>query len=113
MIETGFRERRKFRRFVINIPATYFRFERNHGNDAETQDLSCTGIGFVSDEELPVNSRVNIWIKPPDNDKQILAQGAIIWSNRIEFKKYRTGIVLDTPGIKPLPIILRTIQSRL
>ena len=113
MTDTGFHERRRFRRFIINIPSTYFRFELNQGNNAETQDLSCTGIGFVSNEELPINSRVNIWIKPPDNDKQILTQGAVIWSNRIDFKKYRTGITLDAPGIKPLPIILRTIQARL
>ncbi len=113
MIETEFQERRKFRRFVITIQSTYFRFELNQGNDAQTQDLSCTGIGLVTNEELPIKTRLNIWIKPPDNEKQILTQGAVIWSNKIEFKKYRAGIALDNPGIKPLPIILRTIQARL
>jgi hypothetical protein len=113
MTETEFQERRKFRRFVIAIPSTYFRFELNQGNDAETQDLSCTGIGFVTDEGLPVNTRLSIWIKPPDNEKQILTQGAVIWSHKIEFKKYRIGITLEDPGIKPLPIILRTIQAKL
>lgn len=113
MIGTEFRERRKFRRFVITIPSTYFRFEVNRGNDAQTKDLSCKGIGFIANEELPLNTRVNIWIKPPDNEKQILTQGEVIWSNKVEFNKYRIGITLDDPGIKPLPIILRTIQSRL
>lgn len=113
MIETDFQERRKFRRFVISIPSTYFKFELNQSNEAQTQDLSCTGIGFVSSEELPINSRINIWIKPPDDEKQILARGAVIWSNKLEFNKYRTGIALDNPGIKPLPIVLRTIQARL
>lgn len=113
MIEAGFKERRKFRRFVITIPLTYFRFELNQGNSAQTKDLCCKGIGFVSNEELLVNTRLDLWIKPLDNEKQILTQGAVIWSNKIEFNKYRIGILLDDPGVKPLPLILRTIQARL
>jgi hypothetical protein len=113
MIETEFKERRKFRRFVISVPSTYFRFELNQGNDAQTKDLSCKGIGLLAEEDLPIDTRLNIWIKPPDNEKQILAQGQVIWSNKIDFKNYRIGITLDDAGIKPLPIILRTIQANL
>ncbi len=113
MRESEFKEKRKFRRFVITIPSTYFRFEFKQGNDAQTKDLSCKGMGLVANEELPLNSRLDIWIKPPDNEKQILAQGAVIWSNKIDFNKYRIGIILDDPGVKPLPLILRTIQASL
>lgn len=113
MVKNEFQERRKYRRFVITIPSTYFKFELNQNNDSQTQDLSCTGIGLLTDEDLPIKSRLDIWIKPPDNDKHILTQGQVVWTHKMEFQKYRVGILLDTPGIKPLPIILRTIQARL
>lgn len=113
MVETEFIERRKFRRFIITVPSTYFRFELNQGTDAQTKDLSCRGIGLIAEEDLPMDTRLNIWIKPPDNEKQILTQGQVKWSNKIDFKKYRIGITLDDTGIKPLPIILRAIQANL
>ncbi len=113
MPETEFKERRKFRRFVIKVPATYFQFTLNKNNEAKTNDICAKGIGVISNEEVPIKTRIDIWIKPPDNEKQIFAQGEVVWSAKIEFNNYRLGITLDDPGIKPLPIVLRVLQAQI
>lgn len=113
MDETEFKERRKFRRFVIKVPSTYFEFSLNKGYDTQTNDISAKGIGFISNVELPVKTRIDIWIKPPDQEKQIFARGEVIWSAKTELNKYRLGVTLEDPGIKPLPIVLRMLQAQL
>jgi len=47
-----------------------------------------------------------------DNGEEILRKGKVVWSRMVNSIKYRIGIKLEEPNLKPIPIILRTIGNK-
>ncbi len=107
-------EKRKLVRFLVNIPLKYARLaERTVNGPACTHDISGQGVGLVTAEELPVNSPLDICLKIPDNGEEIQLQTEVVWSRQLEDSKYRCGLKIKGVQIKPIPLVLRTIYSRL
>ncbi|MFA5145077.1 MAG: PilZ domain-containing protein [Candidatus Omnitrophota bacterium] len=111
MSSISFEEKRSFPRFPIKIPLVCL--DENSNKDleaAEVFDISAQGIGIITNEELSLGVRLNITLKMPDNGEQVSRKGKVIWIRKIQPVKYRTGVKLEEPKIKPIPLVLRIIN---
>jgi hypothetical protein len=107
-------EKRKLVRFLVAIPVKYAKLAlRNISGPICTHDISAQGVGLITAEELPVNSPLDICLKVPDNGEEIRLEAEVVWSKQLEASKYRCGLKLKGAQIKPIPLVLRTIYSRL
>jgi len=111
MENSAFIEKRAFHRFPVNIPLNYFLSDSERMVRAQTYDISEQGLGVVTNEELPVGYCVDIRLQMIDNGEQIYRRGRVVWTKTINFNKYRAGIKLEQPGLKPIQIVLRTIKA--
>jgi len=107
------REKRKFVRFLIAIPLKYAKMGIDKLSAARTYDISAQGVGLITAEELPVNTPLNICLKVPDNGEEIALGAEVAWSRQLDDSSYRSGLRLKSAQIKPIPLVLRTIDSRL
>ncbi|MDD2927792.1 MAG: PilZ domain-containing protein [Candidatus Omnitrophica bacterium] len=107
-------EKRKLVRFLVTMPLKYAKLAiKSLGGTVCTHDISAQGVGLITAEELPVNSPLNICLKVPDNGEEIQLEGEVVWSRQVDASKYRCGLKLKGLQIKPIPLVLRTIYSRL
>ena len=106
-------EKRKLVRFLIAIPLKYIAVNVKNLNSSCTHDISSQGLGLISPEELPLNTPLALCLKVPDNGEEILLEAEVIWSMQIDGSKYRSGLKLKNCPIKPIPLVLRTIYSKL
>lgn len=113
MSEPEFKERRKFPRFPIAIALIYCILDSSKSNKAQTQDISVCGIGLITNEELLPNTPLDIYLNMPDNGEKIHVKGEVVWPSRKVLDNYRLGIRLKDSTLKPIPIVLRIIQTKL
>jgi len=109
MEKPSFKEKRAFTRFPIRISLNYFDSNSNKTLESETHDISAQGLGIITDEELPSGTYLQIILKMPDNGEQVSRKGKVIWSKNIYPPKYRAGVQLEEPKIKPISLILRIV----
>jgi hypothetical protein len=112
MEKISFKEKRAFTRFPIRISLDYLDANSNKTSESETLDISAQGLGIITDEELPSDTYLQIVLKMPDNGEQISRKGKVIWSKKIYPLKYRAGIRLEEPKIKPISLVLRIINYK-
>ena len=107
-------EKRKLVRFLVAIPVKYAKLAlRNISGPICTHDISAQGVGLITAEELPVNSPLDICLKVPDNGEEISLEAEVVWSEQTNSSGYRSGVKLKSGLIKPIPLVLRTIYSKL
>jgi len=112
MPNEGFLEKRKFVRFLISIPLKYVKMSIKQLNGIATSDISAEGLGLITTEELPLNTPLNIHLVMPDNGEEIALDAEALWSKCNGTGNYRCGLKLKNTQIKPIPLVLRTINSR-
>ena len=105
-------DKRKFVRFLISIPLKYAKLSLKTFTDASTIDISAQGLGLITTEELPVNMPLNICLSIPDNGEEIPLDAEVVWSRGEGIGCYRSGLRLKDTQLKPIPLVLRTINSR-
>lgn len=113
MQESRIEEKRNAYRFLITAPLTYSFLYANEFNDAQTQDISTRGIGFIAGKELKPSTPLEIWLNMPDDSQRIYIRAEVVWSDKIEQHKYRVGVSLKESGLKLREFVLKTIQARL
>lgn len=113
MPKTEFKEKRSFPRFPIVIPLTYSILNSPKINQTQTQDISVCGIGFITDEELAPNTPLDLCLTMPDNGEQIHVKAEVVWSEKTAFNGYRVGVNLKDSRLKPIPLVLRIVQTKL
>jgi len=109
----GYCEKRKFVRFLITIPLKYAKIGIKKLVDSHTFDISAQGIGLIAVEELPVNTLLNMCLKIPDNYEDIPLEAEVVWAKQLDMSRYKYGLRLKHVQIKPVPLVLRTIQAAL
>ena len=113
MPEESRTEKRKFVRFLISIPLKYAKMGIKVINDSSICNISAKGLGLIAAEELPVATPLDICLKIPDNGQDIPLEAEVVWAKPFGSSKYIYGLSLKNAQIKPIPLVLRTIQSRL
>ncbi|MCX5695948.1 MAG: PilZ domain-containing protein [Candidatus Omnitrophica bacterium] len=106
-------EKRKLVRFLITIPLKHIKISMRSFNSSCTHDISAQGVGLITPEELPVNTPLILCLKIPDNGEEISLEAEVVWSTRMSSEQYRSGLKLKNNPIKPIPLVLRTIYSKL
>lgn len=104
-------ERRQSIRFPVTIPISYFAADSENSVYIKTRDISEEGLCLVAHKPLPVGAYLDIYIQLIDTGEKIYKRGRIVWLSSVDPDKYRVGIKLEPPKIKPIPIALRTIRT--
>lgn len=113
MPEQEFKERRKSPRFAVTISLDHSHLSPEEIKKARTKDISAQGIGLITSEELIPNIPIELWLNMPDNGEQIHVKGKVIWLMQIEPDNYRVGIDLKDTPLKPIPLVLRIVKTKL
>ena len=108
------RDRRKFVRFPVCICLKCQCPEPSHEVPSKTHDISIKGIGVLTSERFSEGSPLDLLLSMPDNGEEIQAKGKVVWQdqNGTGPNMYRVGIFLEEAGLKPIPLVLRTMQAR-
>lgn len=107
------RERRSFARFPVKVLLKYLNIELpDEINHQHTDDISAKGLCLLTNEELPVDTPLDIWLQMPDNGEQIYIKGRVIWSMMVRQDKYKVGVNLENAELNPILIALKTIKVR-
>lgn len=112
MPSEGFLEKRKFARFLISIPLKYVKMSIKQLTNVVTSDISAEGLSLITSEELPLNTPLNVCLVMPDNGEEIPLDAEVLWSKCNGVGRYRCGLKLMNYQLKPIPLVLRTINSR-
>ncbi len=111
--DSGYCEKRKFVRFLISIPLKYAKIGIKKLVDSRTFDISAQGVGLITAEALPLNTPLNMRLWIPDNGENISLEAEVVWSMQLGIFRYKHGLRLKNLQIKPVPLVLRTIQAAL
>jgi Tfp pilus assembly protein PilZ len=108
-------ERRKFPRYEVSLFLKNFDSNSNLQRELEahTKDISAQGIGLFTIQALPLGNSLDIYVCIPDNNEQIQVRGKVVWSSAVGPCKYRIGIELEKPELKPVSIVLRTLSQQI
>ena len=113
MSKEGFSEKRKIVRFLISIPLKYAKVGLQQLTDAVTNDISAEGLGLITAEEVPVHTPLRLSLTMPDNGELIPLDAEVLWSKSQESGKCHLGLKLKNTRLKPIPLVLRAISSRM
>lgn len=110
MANAGFDDKRVFERFNVNMPVRFLNIYSNHEGLAQTQDVSAKGVGVVTNEQLPVNTPLELWLEIPDKGEPLYTRGEVKWSKSTGINEYRSGISLEKANLLGLSRVLRIAQ---
>jgi hypothetical protein len=107
----SYEDRRTYERFQVEVP-----LDCSEGNSREehslcAHDISAEGLGVVSDTQFRPGAEVNMSLHLPGFDKELTAQGKVIWSERAG-DGFRVGITLEQTGLMEVSTILRFLRTK-
>ncbi|MFA5361928.1 MAG: PilZ domain-containing protein [Candidatus Omnitrophota bacterium] len=105
-------DRRARTRFPLALSVRCFDQQSRTEILSRTYDISAQGIGLLINEEVPLGAPVTVTITMPDTGEEIHVNGKFIWQKPVDAYCYRTGVELTGSCLKPVPIALRTLQTR-
>lgn len=108
-----YKEKRGFLRFLISLPISCYDYTRRIKTELQTHDISANGFGLITDRPLEPGASLDISFEKVNGAEHLYAKGKVVWQKVEEANKYRVGVELDEPKLKPIPLILKTIQSRI
>lgn len=112
MANPEFVEKRLSPRFPVKIPLLYSQ-SQDEKVGGQTCDISSTGLCIISSRQLPRGAGVEVVLRIPDNGEEIFTKGTVVYSKGLEGGLFRTGVKLEDKPLRPVPLVLRTINSRL
>ncbi|MCG2712224.1 MAG: PilZ domain-containing protein [Candidatus Omnitrophica bacterium] len=107
------RERRGFARLYVGVEAVYKQADKE--NTVLVQDISISGVRFISNEVLDQNSEVAFTLSIPDLPKSISAKGKVIWQRRFSESFCDTGLEfthIDTDSLQMLSNYIKSALGR-
>jgi hypothetical protein len=107
-----FAQRRKPARYKIDLPLGYSCPGEDPFIPTTTRDISSQGIGLATPSLLKVGAPVEAFIIMPDNMERICLKGEVAWAREYQ-GSFRAGLRLVGGKIKPIPLVLRAVNSRL
>jgi hypothetical protein len=104
-------DRRTFERFRLQLPLGCPSGNYLQQYHICAHDISATGMGVISDKELPPGSAIDISFHVPESDKELPAQGKVIWTQKVK-DGFRVGVALERTGLMKISTILRFLNSK-
>ena len=107
MESKGMDDRRIFERIPTKFPLRFLDLNSNKEQEAEVEDISAKGVGFVASERLEPLSTLEMWLRIPDRGEPLYTRGEVAWSKMIEPFKYRIGVNLEKADLMGFSRIMR------
>ena len=107
------RERRGFARLYVGVEAVYKQGDKE--NTVLVQDISISGVRFISKEVLDQDSEVAFSLSIPDVPKPILAKGKVIWQRKFSESFCDIGLAfthIEDDSRKVLSNYLKNVLGR-
>jgi hypothetical protein len=112
-------DRRVYTRFPVNFNLRFLNLWEGKEGQAVTYDISAKGLGITADQELPLHTAIEMWLKVPDRDEPVYTRGEVAWTRGDDLDKYTVGIDLEradllslTKAVKPKKRMEKDIESR-
>jgi c-di-GMP-binding flagellar brake protein YcgR len=87
------RERRSFARLYVGVEANYKPTESPEAEKTVlVQDISLSGVRFISNEVLSENMELNFTLNIPDIPQPLSTMGKVVWQKKFSDSYYDTGI---------------------
>jgi hypothetical protein len=102
-------DRRIFARFSTEFPLRFLDLNRGKEGQAQTQDISAKGIGFLTNEELSTHTPLEMWLEIPDKGEPLYTRGEVAWSKSQGADEYRVGVNLERADLMGMSRVLRTM----
>ncbi|MEI6631631.1 MAG: PilZ domain-containing protein [bacterium] len=100
-------DRRLFARMETKFPLKFLNMVNTNEECAQVVDISAGGVGFVTNESLPVNTPLEMWLNIPDRHVPFYTKGEVAWSSPIpELNQQRVGVRLEKAELMGLARIL-------
>jgi len=84
-------ERRNFLRIPLNVPIKFRRAGFIQGEKNLSKDLSVSGVRFLSQEFVPVNTTIKVELNTTDNSEPIQFMARIMWIRSYDDEVYEIG----------------------
>ncbi|MBU1044753.1 MAG: PilZ domain-containing protein [Candidatus Omnitrophica bacterium] len=86
-------ERRSFARLYVGVEANYTQKDLDaSGRTVLVQDISLSGVRFISNEILPENTELKFVLNIADLKNPFSAKGKVVWQKKFSDSFYDTGI---------------------
>ena len=86
-------ERRSYARLYVGIEANYTqKLAEEKSKTVLIQDISLSGVRFISQEILPEKTELNLVLNIPEIGIPLIASGKVVWQKKFSESFYDTGI---------------------
>ncbi|MFH0738762.1 MAG: hypothetical protein V2A59_02745 [Candidatus Omnitrophota bacterium] len=100
-------DRRVFQRIAASFPIKFWDLKANNVGEAKVDDVSASGVGFTSSDNLTPGVSLGLWLEIPDNGERLYLHGAVAESRLISQNKYHIGVKLVKPELMGISRVLR------
>lgn len=104
----GSPDRRIFERFTTRFPLRFIDLKKNREGQAEVNNVSAKGLGIVSQEQLPIDTPLEMWLDIPDRGEAVYSRGGVVWSKPGQPGEWNAGIDLEKADLMGISRLLRT-----
>ena len=111
MQETDFTERRSSPRYHAKVAVLCVNPVNSRVYLSKTYDLSVHGIRLILTESIKPSTILNMCLYMADNGEQINVRGEVVWARKTDDDHFYIGVHLKDCALKPVPIVLRSIQA--
>jgi hypothetical protein len=107
----SYEDRRTFERFQVEVPLSCSEVNSQEEHNLNAHDISAEGMGVLSEKEFSPGVEVSMSLHLPGSNKELSAQGKVIWSER-SGDGFRVGINLEETGLMEVSTILRFLRAK-
>ncbi len=104
-------DRRIFERILASFPVKFWDIQANKIGEAEVEDVSAEGLGFIGSENLAPGVNLEMWLEIPDGKERLYLQGAVAESKGVDQNSYHIGVKLVKPELMGMARVLRTNRN--
>ncbi|MFA5320008.1 MAG: PilZ domain-containing protein [Candidatus Omnitrophota bacterium] len=106
-IAGSFEDQRLFERIPVTLPVKYTDLDSCLSGEAVLSDISAYGLGMVTGVDLQLSTRLEIWLKVPDQGQPVYTRGKVVWSSIAGMNSHRMGVSLERTEFMSLSRLMR------
>ncbi len=107
MEKNGAQDRRIFERMPASLGLRYLAPGQEEECKGTTCDISAKGIGFLADQNLGLNTDLEVWLDQQDHKGVLYTRGKVAWSRPQGLGQFRVGLNLEKADLMGLSRVFR------
>ena len=100
-------DHRIFERFPVHYSARFLNLDNGNEGVAQTVDISAKGLGLVCDQELPIQTALEIWLQVPNKGEPLYLRGEVAWTKASGLTNFHFGVQLEKAALMGISRFLR------